>query len=131
MVASSKIIRWFLSLIILFVLIFIEFFYDEKWLYFDKDLHGKNKNLYESCFIYQDKRHLKNTSYDIIYNKLGKDIYNRQRRLTITESGSKIVIYGHTLGVFRELFAFGGGGAVLVFDKKGNCIKLSEYLIEK
>ena len=27
--------------------------------------------------------------------------------------------------------SFGGGGAVLVFDKKGNCIKLSEYLIEK
>ncbi|MFM6905455.1 MAG: hypothetical protein ACKOUU_05255 [Acinetobacter tjernbergiae] len=131
MVASSKIIRWFLSLIILFVLIFTELIYDEKWFYSDRNIDDTKKHLYEGCFIYRDNSHLKKLSYDIIYNKLGKDIYNRQRRLTITESGSKIVIYGHTLGVFRELFAFGGGGAVLVFDKKGNCIKLSEYLIEK
>ncbi|WP_256414873.1 hypothetical protein [Acinetobacter sp. 5862] len=131
MVVSAKKISWFISLIILFILFFIEFIYDEKWLYSSQNINETKKNLYDNCFMYQDNTHLKKISFDIIYNKFGKDIYDRQRRLTITEQDSKIVIYGHTQGVFREFFLFGGGGVVLLFDKNGSCIKLSEYLVEK
>lgn len=131
MVTSLKKIRWILFFLIFIILIFVELLYDEKWFYSDENIGGKKAHSYENCFVYLDQSHLKKISYEIIYNKFGKDIYDRQKRLTITEQNSKIVIYGHTLGVFRELFAFGGGGVVLIFDKKGNCIELSEYLIEK
>jgi hypothetical protein len=116
------------GIIFFIIILFIEFFYDEKIFISNK---RNITHSFQNCFIYHDKNELKEISYEVIKNKFSKDIYDRQRWLNIKEDTSKIIVYGQTLGLFRQIFAFGGGGVVLIYNKKDNCIQLTEYLAEK
>lgn len=123
-----KVIGGIIFFIILTIILFIEFFYDEKILISNK---GDNKHSFQNCFIYHNQNELKEISYEVIQNKFSKDIYDRQRQLYIKEDTSRIVVYGQTLGLFRQMLAFGGGSVILIYSKKENCIQLTDYLIEK
>lgn len=74
---------------------------------------------------------LKSLPIFIFVTGLGKEIFQRQKRLSIEKTPLNIKVYGHTQPFPLSYIGMGGGNIEITFDHHGECYTLSNISVAK
>ncbi|MFW1858592.1 hypothetical protein [Acinetobacter defluvii] len=113
---------------IILILITLSLFYTDKiWL----NLSQKLSHTQTTCLKFKHDTDIKEFTYTYILYYLGKEIFQRQKRLSIEKTPLNIKVYGHTQPFPLSYIGMGGGNIEITFGHHGECYTLSNISVAK